>query len=191
MALIGGGLLFTHVHTVAPYANVAAGVYIAHVVMGSMALGIGVARLAEEAAPAGSAPSQLLFVSLLCLEAVLLVTYNEGLPWYIGYGDTSAGGPSPTARATSARPSPPTDQSALSSISTRGRQPGRLVKDRFSERPVAHPRPADRAAGSRGYERLASGSRPTAPGPGSRGRLRFSRRDDLLGAGRAAGQRRR
>ena len=26
MALIGGGMLFTHVHTVAPYANVAAGV---------------------------------------------------------------------------------------------------------------------------------------------------------------------
>ena len=30
MALIGGGLLFTHVHTVAPYANVAAGVYVQH-----------------------------------------------------------------------------------------------------------------------------------------------------------------
>ena len=50
-ALIGGGLLFTHVHTVAPYANVAAGVYIAHVVMGLTALGIGVARLAADAAP--------------------------------------------------------------------------------------------------------------------------------------------
>src|SRR4051812_48131796 len=34
MALIGGGMLFTHVHTVAPYANIAAGVYVAHVTLG-------------------------------------------------------------------------------------------------------------------------------------------------------------
>src|SRR5581483_11953673 len=51
MALIGGGLLFTHVHTVAPYANVAAGVYIAHVVLGLTALCIGAARLLQDGLP--------------------------------------------------------------------------------------------------------------------------------------------
>ena len=86
MALIGGGMLFTHVHTVAPYANVAAGVYIAHLVMGLIALAIGVARLAQDAATRFARAFQLAFMSLLSVEAVLLITYNEGLPWYIGYG---------------------------------------------------------------------------------------------------------
>src|SRR4051812_34134044 len=45
MALIGGGMLFTHVHTVAPYANVAAGVYVAHVTMGLVALAVGASAL--------------------------------------------------------------------------------------------------------------------------------------------------
>src|SRR5207237_1396548 len=48
LALVGGAMLFTHVHTVAPYANVAAGVYVAHVVMGLVALAIGAARLAQD-----------------------------------------------------------------------------------------------------------------------------------------------
>jgi uncharacterized membrane protein len=53
MALIGGGMLFTHVHTVAPYANVAAGVYVAHVTMGLVALAIGASRLLADALPRG------------------------------------------------------------------------------------------------------------------------------------------
>ena len=52
MALIGGGLLFTHVHTVAPYANVAAGVYVQHMVLGvDVALSIGAARLLQDGWP--------------------------------------------------------------------------------------------------------------------------------------------
>ena len=86
MALIGGGMLFTHVHTVAPYANVAAGVYIAHITMGLTALGIGAARLAQDAFPRFKHALALLFAVLMCAESVLLITYNEGLPWYIGYG---------------------------------------------------------------------------------------------------------
>jgi uncharacterized membrane protein len=86
MALIGGGMLFTHVHTVAPYANVAAGVYIAHIVMGLTALGIGAARLAQDSFPRFRHAFALLFAILMCVESVLLITYNEGLPWYIGYG---------------------------------------------------------------------------------------------------------
>jgi len=86
MALIGGGMLFTHVHTVAPYANVAAGVYIAHITMGLTALGIGAARLLQDALPRFRKPFALLFAILMCAESLLLITYNEGLPWYIGYG---------------------------------------------------------------------------------------------------------
>lgn len=79
LALIGGGLLFTHVHTVAPYANVAAGVYVNHVVMGVVALAIGAAKLFWP-------QRKLLFPALLGLESLLLITYTEGLPWYIGIG---------------------------------------------------------------------------------------------------------
>lgn len=86
MALIGGGMLFTHVHTVAPYANVAAGVYVAHVTLGLVALAIGASRLLADALPRGRRFFTVMFALLMCVESVLLITYNEGLPWYIGYG---------------------------------------------------------------------------------------------------------
>jgi len=86
MALIGGGMLFTHVHTVAPYANVAAGVYIAHITMGLVALGIGATRLLQDALPRFRHGLAVAFAVLMCAESILLITYNEGLPWYIGYG---------------------------------------------------------------------------------------------------------
>jgi uncharacterized membrane protein len=47
-ALVGGALLFTHVHSNAPYANVAAGVYIHHTAMGFIALCIGAVKLLED-----------------------------------------------------------------------------------------------------------------------------------------------
>lgn len=93
MALIGGGLLFTHVHTVAPYADVAAGVYIAHIVLGSVALLIGATRLLSDAAPQHRRALSVAFASLLCVESILLITYNEGLPWYVGYGSYNRWGP--------------------------------------------------------------------------------------------------
>ena len=93
MALIGGGLLFTHVHTVAPYANVAAGVYVAHMVLGVVALSIGAARLLQDAVPRYRRPLGVAFAGLMCVESVLLITYNEGLPWYVGYGRYNRWGP--------------------------------------------------------------------------------------------------
>ncbi len=93
MALIGGGLLFTHVHTIAPYANVAAGVYIAHIVLGTVALLIGATRLLADAWPERRRLLSIAFAGLLCMEAVLLITYNEGLPWYLGYGSYNRWGP--------------------------------------------------------------------------------------------------
>jgi uncharacterized membrane protein len=92
-ALIGGSLLFTHVHTVAPYANVAAGVYIAHMVMGTVALAIGAARLLQDAMPQWRRPLAAAFAILMLVESTLLITYNEGLPWFIGYGRYNRWGP--------------------------------------------------------------------------------------------------
>ena len=93
MALIGGGLLFTHVHTVAPYANVAAGVYVAHMVLGVVALSIGAARLLQDGVPRYKPQLAVAFAGLMCVESVLLITYNEGLPWYVGYGRYNRWGP--------------------------------------------------------------------------------------------------
>jgi len=93
MALIGGGLLFTHVHTVAPYANVAAGVYVQHMVMGTIALSIGAARLLQDVWPQRRKILAVGFAGLMCAESLLLITYNEGLPWYLGYGSYNRWGP--------------------------------------------------------------------------------------------------
>jgi hypothetical protein len=93
LALIGGSLLFTHVHTVAPYANVAAGVYIAHVVLGLTALSIGMTRLMQDWVPGWKRGLAMAFGGLMAMESLLLITYNEGLPWYIGYGTYNRWGP--------------------------------------------------------------------------------------------------
>jgi uncharacterized membrane protein len=93
MALIGGGMLFTHVHTVAPYANVAAGVYVAHVVMGLAALAIGASALLGDAWPRWRGFFAVVFAGCMLCESILLLTYNEGLPWYIGYGRYNRWGP--------------------------------------------------------------------------------------------------
>jgi uncharacterized membrane protein len=93
MALIGGGLLFTHVHTVAPYANVAAGVYVQHMIMGTIALSIGAARLLQDVWPRRRQILAVGFACLMCAESILLITYNEGLPWYLGYGSYNRWGP--------------------------------------------------------------------------------------------------
>ncbi|MEW6056399.1 MAG: DUF2231 domain-containing protein [Bdellovibrionota bacterium] len=93
LALIGGGMLFTHVHTVAPYANVAAGVYLNHIALGVVALCIGLVRLAQAPAVRLGKLASLLFPALMLLEGFLLATYTEGLPWWIGYGHYNRWGP--------------------------------------------------------------------------------------------------
>ena len=112
MALIGGGLLFTHVHTVAPYANVAAGVYVAAHDSGHRRAQRSERRgccrtFGLPTLPPVSSPSA--FAALMCVESVLLITYNEGLPWYLGYGNgTTAGDPhGGTDRTRSVRTSAP------------------------------------------------------------------------------------
>jgi uncharacterized membrane protein len=84
-ALVGGALLFTHIHSAAPYANIAVGVYIHHTVMGFVALCIGAVKLLDDAAGQPARWRRLAYPALMCAEAVLLINYNEGLPWFMGY----------------------------------------------------------------------------------------------------------
>ena len=107
-ALVGGALLFTHVHSNAPYANVAAGVYVHHTVMGFIALCIGAIKLIEDAllqrkreqeteegekgkGKSGGAARmgkglRIAYPCLMFIESIFLLNYNEGLPWFLGYG---------------------------------------------------------------------------------------------------------
>jgi len=92
-ALVGGGLLFTHIHTVAPYADVAAGVYINHITMGFVALAIGAVKLLDDALPNKRRWRALLFPCLMGVESFLLITYTEGIPWWAGIGHYNRWGP--------------------------------------------------------------------------------------------------
>jgi uncharacterized membrane protein len=83
LALVGGGLLFTHVHSVAPYSNRAVGVYLHHMVMGIVALLAGGSALWEAMRPKGPSWRPFLWPCLLLVESVLLIRYNEALPWFI------------------------------------------------------------------------------------------------------------
>lgn len=88
-ALVGGALLFTHIHSAAPYANIACGVYIHHTTMGFIALCIGAVKLADDALKRPSFARRMAYPALMCLEAIFLINYNEGLPWFLGYGRLS------------------------------------------------------------------------------------------------------
>lgn len=91
LALAGGGLLFTHIHSVSPYSDVAIGVYMYHMVMASVAVSIGVVKLLEERLRL----SGYIFPALIAVEAVLLLTYTEGMPWFLGYQPMLRDGPNP------------------------------------------------------------------------------------------------
>jgi hypothetical protein len=97
-ALIGGALLFTHIHTVGPYANRAVGIYLHHTVMGSVALLIGGIKLLEDMLPkenrlCHSRGWPYLYPSFIAVMAFLLIKYNEGLPWFLGYQEVNPIGP--------------------------------------------------------------------------------------------------
>ncbi len=97
-SLIGGALLFTHVHSNAPYANVAVGVYLHHTVMGCIALCIGAVKLAGSAMPSQTSKSAVralawAYPCLMLAESIFLLNYNEGLPWFLGYGGLSLAAP--------------------------------------------------------------------------------------------------
>jgi uncharacterized membrane protein len=187
MALIGGGMLFTHVHTVAPYANVAAGVYIAHITMGLTALGIGAARLAQDAFPRFKHAFALLFAVLMCVESVLLITYNEGLPWYIGYGHYQRWALHPDGSEDPTKPIAPYGSfRAELAFDPNTQQVDVYVKERFAETPVSVPAREMNLLIARGYDEIAipmqaddSRSHFTASAPFLKNVMAFSARAAL------------
>ena len=152
MALIGGGMLFTHVHTVAPYANVAAGVYIAHIGLGLVALGIGATRLLQDSLPRFKPALAVAFAALMCIESILLISYNEGLPWYIGYGRYNRWGVNAGDNGTIA---PYGSIRAELTFDPSSQKMDLLVLDRFTTDPVAVPARQVNVLISRGYSEMA------------------------------------
>lgn len=82
LALAGGGILMTHVHTGAPYSESAIGVYLHHFSLGSLALLCGGVKLLELSLPERTRTWNILWVILLFLVSGALITYNEGIPWF-------------------------------------------------------------------------------------------------------------
>jgi uncharacterized membrane protein len=82
LALIGGGMLFTHVHTGAPYSDTAIGVYVQHFVIGVIALTCGGVKMLELIRPERRRLWNLIWIVLLLFAGFNLVTYREGFPWY-------------------------------------------------------------------------------------------------------------
>ncbi len=85
LALSGGGILFTHVHTGAPYSEVAMGVYIHHFYLGVLALLCGGMKMLELAVPERRRLWDLIWIVLLYVIAFALLKYNEGIPWFLQY----------------------------------------------------------------------------------------------------------
>jgi hypothetical protein len=142
-------MLFTHVHTVAPYANVAAGVYVAHVVLGLVALSIGASRLLADAVPSWRRFFSVAFALCMCVASVLLITYNEGLPWYIGYGQYNRWGP----HGGTVAPFGPI-RAELTFDAAKDRVEVQLL-DRFKDEPVEVKSPPQHVLIARGYQELA------------------------------------
>lgn len=83
LALAGGGILFTHVHTGAPYSETAVGVYLHHFALGFLALMCGTIKLLELSLPQRMKLWNIAWVILLFLVSGALITYNEGIPWFL------------------------------------------------------------------------------------------------------------
>jgi len=61
--------------------------------MGLVALAVGASALLGDAFPRRRGAFAFVFAVCMLAESVLLITYNEGLPWYIGYGRYDRWGP--------------------------------------------------------------------------------------------------
>lgn len=83
LALIGGGMLFTHVHTGAPFSKTAMGVYVQHFVIGCLALACGSVKMLESSAPQRKQLWDRCWIVLLIIIAANLIWYREGFPWYL------------------------------------------------------------------------------------------------------------
>ena len=85
LALAGGGILMTHVHTGAPYSETAIGVYLHHFTLGTLALLCGAVKLLELSLPHRTRIWNVVWVLLLFLVSGALIRYNEGIPWFMRF----------------------------------------------------------------------------------------------------------
>ena len=83
LALVGGGMLFTHVHTGAPFSSTAMGVYVQHFAVGCLALACGGVKMMETVRPDLKKLWDRCWILLLVVIAINLIWYIEGFPWYI------------------------------------------------------------------------------------------------------------
>ncbi|MCE7869310.1 DUF2231 domain-containing protein [bacterium CPR1] len=83
LALVGGGMLFTHLHTAAPYADSAIGVYLHHFFLAGLALSCGAIKMLELLAPEGNKIWKATWIVLLFLIAAALITYTESMPFWL------------------------------------------------------------------------------------------------------------
>jgi uncharacterized membrane protein len=83
LALSGGGILFTHVHTGAPFSDVALGVYQQHFLIGVLALLCGGVKMMELAVPERRKLWDACWIALLFTVSGALLKYNEGHPWFL------------------------------------------------------------------------------------------------------------
>ncbi|GMU56854.1 MAG: hypothetical protein AMXMBFR33_60000 [Candidatus Xenobia bacterium] len=83
-ALAGGGMLFTHVHTGAPYSDSAVGVYLHHFFLGTLALSCGLVKMLDLSLARSNKVTQIAWIILLFLISMALLNYTESLPWYLG-----------------------------------------------------------------------------------------------------------
>jgi uncharacterized membrane protein len=83
LALVGGGMLFTHVHTGAPFSHTAMGVYVQHFAVGCLALACGGVKMLETVLPHRKKLWDRCWILLLVIIAINLIWYVEGFPWYI------------------------------------------------------------------------------------------------------------
>jgi uncharacterized membrane protein len=84
LALAGGAILFTHIHAGTPYSDEAVGVYLQHMVLASVAIAIGMVKFFEDRPWAPWRVRAYAFPVLIGVEAILLLTYVEGMPWFTG-----------------------------------------------------------------------------------------------------------
>jgi hypothetical protein len=102
---------------------------------------------------------------LMCAESVLLITYNEGLPWYIGYGDYQRWGTFADGSRDPKSPIAPYGPiRAQLNFDQKTQRLDLFVKDRFTEAPVAVPAREVNLLIARGYSEIGIPLQPDATG---------------------------
>lgn len=83
LALVGGGLLLTHIPTGSPYAESTIGLHLQHLLIGTLALIGGWLKFIEQSLSKRSLSMRTAWTTVLFMIAAILITYEENIPWYL------------------------------------------------------------------------------------------------------------